>query len=126
MTYPLPAFTLLPKQARLINAEDGLVLEVVSGCLWLTRPNDIHDHFLVAGMSMQLNHRSVLIQSDKPPNPRGWVATQYRLVPCKVSRSGAHLLHTLCLRAWRDTCKATFKSICKAFQRSFTRRLCGS
>ena len=78
-----PAMTLLPNQTRLINATEGFQLEVISGCLWLTRPDDSCDHFLVAGMSMSLNERLVLIQSDKQPNGLSQVAAHFRLVPLK-------------------------------------------
>lgn len=76
-----PAMTLMPNQSRLINAAEGFQLEVISGCLWLTRPDDSCDYFLVAGMSMPLNERLVLIQSDKQPNGLSPVAAHFRLVP---------------------------------------------
>ena len=79
----LPALTLLPRQARLINAAEGFQLEVISGCLWLTRPDDASDHFLVAGMSMRLIQSQILIQSDKMPAGMDRLGAQYRLVPLK-------------------------------------------
>ncbi len=85
MQNPPPAMTLIPNQTRLINAAEGFRLEVISGCLWLTRPDDSCDHFLVAGMSMPLNERLVLIQSDKQPNVLSQVAAHFRLVPLKTS-----------------------------------------
>jgi hypothetical protein len=80
-----PAMTLMPNQSRLINAAEGYRLEMISGCLWLTRPDDSCDYFLVAGMSMPLNERLVLIQSDKLPNGLSPLAAHYRLVPVKTS-----------------------------------------
>ena len=79
-----PAMTLMPNQARLINAAEGFRLEVISGCLWLTRPDDSCDYFLVAGLSMPLNERLVLIQSDKQPNGLSPAAAHFRLVPLKT------------------------------------------
>ena len=80
-----PAMTLMPNQSRLINAAEGFRLEMISGCLWLTRPDDSCDYFLVAGMSMPLNERLVLIQSDKHPNALSQAGAHYRLVPLKTS-----------------------------------------
>jgi hypothetical protein len=59
-----PAFSLMPQQVRMINATEGFRLEVCSGCLWLTRPGDTVDHFLVTGTTIDLHENQVLIQSD--------------------------------------------------------------
>jgi hypothetical protein len=74
---------LLPRQSRLINASEGLTLEVTSGCLWLTRPGDSVDRFIVAGASIELHENLVLIQPDAlggtgRPNP-----VHYHLKPLK-------------------------------------------
>lgn len=82
------AMTLMPNQSRLINAAEGFRLEVIRGCLWLTRPDDSCDYFLVAGMSMSLNERLVLIQSDKQPNTLCVESATFRLVPLKTATPG--------------------------------------
>jgi hypothetical protein len=79
-----PAMTLMPNQTRLINAAQGFQLEVISGCLWVTRPGDAEDHFLVAGTSLPLRERYVLIQSDKLPQTLCLAPAHYRLAPLKV------------------------------------------
>jgi hypothetical protein len=73
--------TLLPRQTRLINATEGMQLEVQSGCLWLTRPGDATDHFLVAGDRIALHENLVLLQSDRHPGAGALVAAHYRLTP---------------------------------------------
>lgn len=82
--------TLLPQQTRVINAAEGMQLEVQSGCLWLTRPGDPADHFLVAGERIALQQNLVLIQSDRHPGARSLVAARYTLVPlAAISRASA-------------------------------------
>lgn len=81
MRHISPAFTLLPQQCRLINATQGFRLEVCSGCLWLTRPGDAVDRFLVRGAGIDLHEAQVLIQSDRHPGAAGGVAARYVLVP---------------------------------------------
>lgn len=76
-----PVLTLLPQQARMINASEGMRLEVRSGCLWLTRPGDTVDRFLVAGTTMELHENQVLIQSDRHPGTTDLAAAHYALVP---------------------------------------------
>ncbi len=89
----LPAFTLLHSQCRLVNAKDGVRLEVRSGCLWLTRPGDAVDRFLVPGMVIELHDNHVLIQSDRHPGAAGAVAASYVLVPlCAPCASRLRLL----------------------------------
>ena len=85
------AHTLPMQQTRLINATEGLRLEVLSGCLWLTRPSDSVDRFLVAGASMALHENQVLIQSDRHPDTRKLEAARYALVPlaAPISRASA-------------------------------------
>ena len=78
--------TLLPRQTRLINATEGLQLQVQSGCLWLTRPGDPQDHFLVAGERIALHQNLVLIQSDRHPGASGLFAARYRLTPLLPNR----------------------------------------
>lgn len=83
--------TLLARQTRMINASEGLRLQVVSGCLWLTRPGDAVDRFLVAGSSIELHENQVLIQSDRHPGAQGLEAARYSLMPLRapVSRASA-------------------------------------
>ena len=83
------SLSLLPQQTRLINATEGLRLEVQSGCLWLTRPGDAVDRFLVAGDSMELHENGVLIQSDRHPGSSDLQAARYALVPLPVAISRA-------------------------------------
>jgi hypothetical protein len=75
------SLTLMPRQTRLINASEGLLLEVQSGCLWLTRPGETEDHFLVAGARIALHGTLVLIQSDRHPGASRLEAARYRLSP---------------------------------------------
>jgi hypothetical protein len=67
----------------LINATEGLRLEVRSGCLWLTRPADSVDRFLVAGSVIELHENQVLIQSDRCPGVPDVQAASYLLVPLR-------------------------------------------
>lgn len=82
--------TLLARQTRMINASEGQRLEVHSGCLWLTRPGDAVDRFLVAGASIELFENQVLIQSDWHPANSGPYAAHYRLTPLSVPASPVH------------------------------------
>ena len=75
------ALTLPSRQTRTINASEGFCLEVLSGCLWLTRPGDAVDRFLVAGSRIELHENQVLIQSDRNPNQTDAVSARYTLVP---------------------------------------------
>ena len=90
---PVPAqthaLTLPTRQTRIINASEGLCLEVLSGCLWLTRPGDAVDRFLVAGARMELHENQVLIQSDRNPNQAGAVSARYVLRPLPAAVSAA-------------------------------------
>jgi hypothetical protein len=79
-----PPLTLLPQQSRLINATEGFRLEVQSGCLWLTRPSDCVDRFLVVGSSIELHENHVLIQSDTPHRAGDITAARYTLTPLQV------------------------------------------
>lgn len=75
-----PAFTLMPQQTRMINATEGFRLDVRSGCLWLTRPGDAVDRFLVAGSTIELHENHVLIQSDRQSGGAPVVPAAYVLV----------------------------------------------
>jgi len=103
MTRSIPPLTLLPRQARWINASEGVRLEVLSGCLWLTRPDDAEDHFLVAGSHMELHGKHVLIQSDKTPGADLPSASTYRLTPIASLQRPAFLALSSILRLknWR-------------------------
>jgi len=79
-----PVLTLLPQQCRLINATQGFRLEVCSGCLWLTRPGDAVDRFLVRGAVIDLHEAQVLIQSDCHRGAADGVAARYVLVPLRA------------------------------------------
>jgi hypothetical protein len=97
MSQPIPALTLLAAQTRMINATEGFRLEVQSGCLWLTRPGDSVDRFLVAGSSIELHENGVLIQSDRHPGATGLAAARYRLTPIQAPaavKRGADALPT--------------------------------
>lgn len=83
------ALTLLARQTRLINASEGVRLEVRSGCLWLTRPGDAVDRFLVAGCSIELHENQVLIQSDRHPGAATLEAARYVLVPLRAPMARA-------------------------------------
>lgn len=81
MPKTVPALTLPDRQTRMINATEGFRLEVLSGCLWLTRPSDSVDRFLVAGDSLELHEAQVLIQSDRRAGQPTRLAATYRLEP---------------------------------------------
>ena len=89
MPQQAPAHTLLQGHTRLINASEGMCLEVLSGCLWLTRPGDGIDHFLVAGSTLELHENLVLIQSDSAPSIRQGKISQYRLTPLRATHIAA-------------------------------------
>lgn len=84
--------TLLPKQSRLINASEGSLLEVQSGCMWLTRPDDSVDRFLVAGTSIELHENFVLVQSDSPGAAADTQSTRYWLTPLSQPRALAQAI----------------------------------
>jgi hypothetical protein len=89
----LPARTLRPGQSRFVNAAEGFRLEVSGGCLWLTRPDDPVDHFLVAGASLELHENHVLIQSDwryGSSNVTYQRPAHYVLVPLPVPSADTH------------------------------------
>jgi len=65
----------------MINATEGFCLEVRSGCLWLTRPGDAVDRFLVAGSKIDLHENLVLIQSDRQPGVAADAPAWYALIP---------------------------------------------
>lgn len=75
-----PPSTLLPRQTRMIDARGGLRLEVLEGCLWLTRPGDASDRFVQAGASIELGQNEVLIQCERSPSHTAPVPVRYRLV----------------------------------------------
>lgn len=85
-----PTFTLLARQARTINASEGYRLEVRSGCLWLTRPGDSVDRFLVAGTSIELHENLVVIQSDLHPETSSLVTAHYVLIPMTDVKAMRH------------------------------------
>jgi hypothetical protein len=95
MTQPIPALTLLAAQTRMINATEGFRLEVQSGCLWLTRPSDSVDRFLVAGSSIELHENGVLIQSDRHPGATGLAAARYRLTPIQAPAAAKRAVDAL-------------------------------
>lgn len=82
--------TLLPTQSRLINASEGFYLKVQSGCLWLTRPGDSVDRFLVAGSSIELHENHVLLQSDSPCSTGDAQTALYWLTPLNAPQVTVH------------------------------------
>ena len=93
MHQSIATHTLFPRQSRLINATEGIRLEVLSGCLWLTRPGDAVDRFIVAGSSIELHENHVLIQSDSPCRSHDALCVRYLLTPIHVPETLAHNLH---------------------------------
>lgn len=85
MLHQVPALTLLPRQTRMINAVQGIRLEVRGGCLWLTRPGDGVDRFLVSGSMIELHESQVLIQCHQHPRGTPEQAAQYVLMPLHAS-----------------------------------------
>jgi hypothetical protein len=90
MTPSTAPHTLLPTQSRLINASEGLHLKVQSGCLWLTRPGDSVDRFLVAGCSIELHENHVLVQSDSPGSTSDVQTALYWLTPLNAPQKVVH------------------------------------
>jgi len=90
MTPSTAPHSLLPTHSRLINASEGFLLKVQSGCLWLTRPGDSVDRFLVAGSSIELRENHVLVQSDSPGSESHAQTALYRLTPLNAPQEIAH------------------------------------
>lgn len=82
--------SLLPTQSRLINASEGFNLKVQTGCLWLTRPGDGVDRFLVAGSSIELHENHVLVQSDSPRSIGDPQTALYWLTPLNTPPMALH------------------------------------
>jgi hypothetical protein len=61
---------LLPRQTRVIHAQGGIRLRVVSGRLWLTQPNAAQDLFLGPGDVIDLLQDWVVIGADAQPDRR--------------------------------------------------------
>lgn len=80
--------TLSPQQLHTIDARAGLRLEVLSGCLWVTRPGDESDRFVHAGTSIELHQRDVVIQCHWPSGSAHPLAAQYRLLPLQATLAG--------------------------------------
>jgi hypothetical protein len=95
-------FFLLPRHTRMINASEGLRLQVLEGCLWLTRPGDESDRFLHAGSSIELHEDLVLIESDWDPAHTSVPAARYRLEPLTQAQSSTPVARSALLRllAW--------------------------
>ena len=95
MSPVFPLSTLQPQQTRMINASEGFRLDVLEGCLWLTRPGDESDRFLHAGSSIVLTQDQVLIQCDRRYAHSTPLAACYRLVPLSLSACTARPVHSL-------------------------------
>lgn len=76
-----PPTTLRRGQPRLINASEGLTLQVLQGRLWVTCPNDPCDHFLPAGSHMRLTQDWVLVEADHAVGGQPGGDTCFALVP---------------------------------------------
>lgn len=76
--------TLSPQQLHKIDARAGLRLDVLFGCLWLTRPGDERDRFVHAGASIELHQDGVLIECHWPRGAHP-LAAQYRLLPVRAA-----------------------------------------
>jgi hypothetical protein len=83
----------------MINAAEGFRLEVLSGCLWLTRPGDAADRFLTAGTAIELHENLVLIQSDRHPGARSLTAACYRLKPLPAAARAAAVANAAAIAA---------------------------
>lgn len=66
----VPSTRLLPRQTRVIHAQGGVRLRVVSGRLWLTQPNAAQDLFLGPGDVIDLLQDWVVIGADVQPDCR--------------------------------------------------------
>ena len=84
MSRTTPLVTLPPQQLHTIDARAGLRLEVLAGCLWVTRPGDESDRFVHAGASIELHQCDVLIQCHWPSGSAHPLAAQYRLLPVRA------------------------------------------
>lgn len=79
-----PATTLRPGQTRVLNASEGLTIQILPGRMWVTRPDDRQDHFLGAGQGMRLTDRQeeeVVVEPDQPAVPGPLCELRYVLVP---------------------------------------------
>lgn len=90
MTPSIAPHSLLPTHSRLINASEGFLLKVQSGCLWLTRPGDSVDRFLTAGSSIELHENHVLVQSDSPNSKSDAQTALYWLTPLNAPQKVVH------------------------------------
>jgi hypothetical protein len=72
-----PQTRLLPCQTRLIHAQEGMRLRVVSGRLWLTQPNVAQDLFLGSGDCVDLMQDWVVIGADAVPRSENGATTAY-------------------------------------------------
>lgn len=75
---------LWPQQTRVIHAEKGMRLHVVSGRLWVTQPHALQDVMLCAGSVMDLTQDWTVVGTDAEPRDTQQAATaaaQYRLEP---------------------------------------------
>ncbi|WP_435476979.1 DUF2917 domain-containing protein [Variovorax sp. ZT5R36] len=61
-----PSLMTLPiGEARTLRHRAGARLEVTSGRVWLTEPDDLDDYFVASGESLLLHHNGpVVVQSD--------------------------------------------------------------
>lgn len=76
-----PATTLRPGQTRVINASEGVTIQVLQGRLWVTRPDDRQDHFLTSGQDMLLTDQLVVVEPDHPAGPGPLCEVRYVLLP---------------------------------------------
>lgn len=60
-----PPVTLrLPRGGMLSWRRGPVRLRVLSGLVWITQPNDLHDHFLDTGQSLELNQGFIGAECD--------------------------------------------------------------
>jgi hypothetical protein len=63
-----PATSLLPRQTRVIHASAGIRPRVVSGCLWLIRPDAAREVFLDPGDDVDLLQDREVIGANVQPD----------------------------------------------------------
>lgn len=64
LRFASPVRLTLPRGELLRWNQGRVTLRVVSGQAWVTRPNDLDDHFLHAGESLKLNEGLIGADTD--------------------------------------------------------------
>lgn len=103
---------LLPGQPLRLDAARGW-LTVVAGSVWLTRLDDLEDHWLSAGQSMHLTHaRSVVVEAwDHRAARVVWHAEKATVTPAARRRRAGRETAAASLHAMATSLRATAASL---------------